>query len=100
MQHILRVDGAGLHAVAARWDAAAGDLLSETAAPPTPGLSWQPSLSAVSAAHGAVASFRAKLAMRIGTRATSLAEADRRYASNEGASAAEFAAVAAPVTTV
>ncbi|ABK69505.1 hypothetical protein I549_5509 [Mycobacterium avium subsp. avium 2285 (R)] len=38
--------------------------------------------------------------MRIGTRATSLAEADRRYASNEGASAAEFAAVAAPVTTV
>lgn len=100
MQHILRVDSDNLHAMAARWDAAAGDLLSETAAPRVPGLSCQPSLSAVNAAHGAVASFRAELAVRVGTRATSVVEADRRYASNEGASAAKFAAVAAPVTSV
>ncbi|WP_231989269.1 MULTISPECIES: hypothetical protein [unclassified Mycobacterium] len=96
MSQPLRVDTAGVQAMATRWSALAGDL-GETLAAPTLGLSCQASASAVTAAHSDVARFSSGLAARVGTRATAVAEADHRYASSEAASATEFAAVAPSV---
>jgi hypothetical protein len=54
MERQLRVDTAGVHAMATRWGAAAGDL-HEVVAPTGLGLSCQTSAAAVDAAHAAVA---------------------------------------------
>ncbi|WAC90196.1 hypothetical protein [Mycobacterium sp. Aquia_213] len=99
MQPTLRVDTAGVQAMATRWDAAVGELTS-TAAPAGVGLSCQVSASAVNAAHADVAAFTAGLAARVGTRVSGVTAADAGYLANEAESAAEAAAVAPSVTSV
>jgi hypothetical protein len=97
MPQLLRVDTAGVEAMAARWAASVGEL-NTTAAPSGLGLSSQASAGAVDAAHADIAAFRAALATRVRTRATHVTEADSRYLANEADSANEMAAVAHQVT--
>ncbi len=99
MQPKLRVDTAGVAAMAARWDASASELTS-TAAPAGLGLSGQSSAVAVNAAQGDVAAFTAGLAARVVTRVDGVTEAVGGYVANEAESAAEAAAVAPSVTSV
>ncbi|WP_227371034.1 hypothetical protein [Mycobacterium fragae] len=96
---MLRVDTAGVQAMAARWGASAGEL-DATVAPPELGLSCQVSAAAVNAAHGDVAAFAAGLAARMGVHATGVAQADSCYLAQEAASASELAAVALPVISL
>ena len=96
---MLRVDTAGVQAMAVRWGASAGDL-AKTAAPAGFGLSCQASAAAVNAAHVDVAAFTAGLAARVGVRATSVPQADSCYLSQEAASATELAAVAPRLISV
>ena len=99
VQQTLRVDTAGVQAMAARWGASVGDL-NETVAPDGLGLSCQVSAVATNAAHVDVAAFTAGLAARVGARATGVAQADTGYIAQEAASATELAAVAQPVISV
>lgn len=99
MQPKLRVDTAGVQAMAARWDMSASELTS-VAAPAGLGLSCQVSAAAVNAAHVEVAAFTAGLAARVGTRVSGVTEADAGYLANEAESAAEVAAVVPSVTSV
>jgi hypothetical protein len=92
----LRVDTAGVHAMAARWGASVGDL-NETAAPTGLGLSCQTSAAAVNAAHVDVAAFTAGLAARVGERATGVVQAHTSYLGQEAASTAAVAAVFQPM---
>lgn len=93
MPELLRVDTAGVQAMAARWGASVGELI-ETTPPSGLGLSYQASAAAVDAAHADVATFTAALSTRVGTRATHVSEADSRYVANEAESADEMTAVA------
>jgi hypothetical protein len=95
---MLRVDTAGVQAMAARWGASVGEL-DATAAPAGLGLSCQVSAAAVNAAHVDVAAFTAGLAARVGVHATGVAQADRCYLAQEAASASELAAVAPPLVS-
>ena len=90
---MLRVDTAGVQAMAVRWGASAGDL-AKTAAPAGLGLSCQASAAAVNAAHVDVAAFSGGLATRVSVRATSVTQTDSCYLAQEAASATELAAVA------
>jgi hypothetical protein len=92
----LRVDTAGVQAMATRWGASVGDL-NETAAPTGLGLSCQTSAAAVNAAHVDVAAFTAGLAARVGERATGVVQAHTSYLGQEAASTAAVAAVFQPV---
>lgn len=91
----LRVDTAGLAAMAASWGASVGQL-DEAEAPTGLGLSCQVSAAAVNAAHADVAAFTAGLAARVGEHATRASQADTRYLVQEAASATALAAVAPP----
>ena len=73
MSQLLRVDTAGMHAMATRWGASVG-ALNETVAPAGLGLSCQPSAVAVTAGHADIAVFTAALVTRVGTRAIHVAE--------------------------
>jgi hypothetical protein len=95
----LRVDTAGVQAMAARWGASAGGL-DQTAAPTRLGLLCQVSAAAVDAAHVDVATFTAGLAARVGERATGVAQADSSYLAQEAASATALAALAPPAAGV
>ncbi len=95
----LRVDTAGLQAMAGRWAASVGEL-NEAVAPMGMGLSCQASAAAVDTAHADITAFTAALAARVGTRATHVAQADTRYLANEAHSANELAAVADSVIGV
>jgi hypothetical protein len=99
VQQTLRVDTAGVQAMAVRWGASVG-ILDETVAPEGLGLSCQASAAAVDAAHVDVAAFTAGLAARVGVRATGVAQADTHYLAQEAVSATELAALAPPVTSV
>ena len=99
MSKLLRVDTAGMRAMAARWGASVGEL-KETVAPAGLGLSYQPSAVAVNAGHADIAAFSAALVIRVGTRAIHVVEADCRYIANEADSANELAAVAPRVIGV
>jgi hypothetical protein len=99
VQQMLRVDTAGVQAMAARWGASVGDL-DETVAPAGLGLSCQVSAAAVNAAHADVAAFTGELAARVGVRASRVAEVDTCYLVQEAASATQLAAVPAPVIGV
>ena len=96
MEQELRVDTAGVHAMAARWGASADDLY-ETAAPTGLGLSCQTSAAAVNAAHIDVTAFTAGLAARVGERASGVVQADLSYLFQEAASTATVAAVFQPM---
>jgi hypothetical protein len=99
MQQTLRVNTAGLQAMAIRWGASVGEL-DATAPPARLGLSCQPSAAAVSAAHAEITAFTAALAARVDTRSSHIADADTRYVANETSSINQLAAVAHPVTGV
>jgi hypothetical protein len=92
----LRVDTAGVHAMATRWGASVGDL-NETAAPAGLGLSCQISRAAVNAAHVDVRAFIAGLAARVGERASGVVRADLSYLFQAAASTAAVAAVFQPM---
>lgn len=77
--------------MAGRWATAAGELH----VPPTAwGLPSQASVAAVNVAHADVTAFTAGLADRVQAHSRRVAEAGRRYASNEADSADAMAAVA------
>lgn len=95
----MRVDSAGLRAMAARWGVLV-DGLDRTAAPTGLGLSCQPSAAAVHGAHMDVAAFTAGLAAQVRARAVGVGQADTGYVANEAESATDFAAVAPSVTSV
>ena len=99
MQQQLRLDTAGVQAMATRWGVSVGEL-DETVAPAGLGLSCQASAAAVNAAHADTTAFTAALAARVASRATHIAEAGTRYIADETSSANELAAVAHPVTGV
>lgn len=99
MQKELRIDTAGVQAMANRWGVSVGEL-EETVAPAGLGLSCQASAAAVNAAHGEVTAFTGALATRVGTHATHVAEADTHYIANEADSSTELAAVTPPVAGV
>lgn len=90
----MRVDTAGVQAMASRWGASVGDL--ETAAPTGLGLSCQTSATAVDAAHVDVAAFTSGLAARVDQRATAVVQADTSYQAREASSTAAVAAVFQP----
>jgi hypothetical protein len=92
----LRVDTAGVHAMATRWGASVGDL-NETVAPTGLGLSCQTSAAAVNAAHVDVAAFTAGLASRVGQRATGVVQDNTSYLAQEAASTAAVAAFFQPM---
>jgi hypothetical protein len=95
MQQQLHVDTGGVQAMASRWGASVRDLDAE--APAGLGLSCQPSVAAVNAAHAHIAAFTAALGTRVSVRAARVAEADTRYIANETHSAKQLFAVAHPV---
>ncbi|MEB3983513.1 hypothetical protein OQ968_19865 [Mycobacterium sp. 663a-19] len=95
----LRVDTAGLPAMAGRW-AASAEELDQAAAPAGLGLSCQASAAAVNVAHADVTAFTAALAARVGTHSPHVGEANAGYLANEAQSADEMEAVAPPVTGV
>jgi hypothetical protein len=99
MERALRVDTAGVQAMATRWAASVSDL-AETVSPAGLGLSCQTSAAAVNSAHLDVAAFTAGLAARVGECATGVAQADASYLVQETASATALAAVAQPVISV
>ncbi|OBJ33739.1 hypothetical protein [Mycobacterium colombiense] len=88
----LRVDTAGLPAMAGRWAATAGELTA-TAAPVGLGLPCQPSAAAVNAAHVDIAVFTASLAARVDTHSIHVGEANGGYLTNEAEAANETEAV-------
>jgi hypothetical protein len=92
MERQLRVDTAGVHAMATRWGAAVSQL-DETSAPSGLGMSCQASAAAVDAAHVGVTAYIAALAARVGERATSATKADDSYVAQEAASTAALAAL-------
>jgi hypothetical protein len=98
VQQTLRVDTAGVQAMAARWGALAGDL-DDTVAPAGLGLSCQMSAAAVNAAYVDIAAFTTGLAARVGLHATGVAEADARYLAQEATSATALAGVARPIAS-
>ena len=90
---LLRVDSAGVQAMAARW-AASVDELTVTAAPAGIGLSCQASAAAVNAAHVDVTTFTATLAARVGTHSAHVGVADAGYVANEADAVDQLVAVA------
>jgi hypothetical protein len=92
MERQLRVNTAGVHAMATRWNAVGGDLAG-TVAPTGLGLSCQASAAAVDAAHADVAAFTAALAARVDGRATGVTQADTSYIAQEAVSTAALAAI-------
>jgi hypothetical protein len=95
----LRVDIAAVRAMAGRWDGLTGEL--GAALPPTGlGLAYQPSATAVEAAHAAIARYERSLVARMRAGASRVAEADTRYVANEADSVRELAAVATAVWAV
>jgi hypothetical protein len=96
VQQELRVDTAGVQAMAARWSASAGDL-HEVTAPTGRGLSCQTSAAAVDAAHVDVAAFIAALASRVGGRATGVVGDTTSYLAQEAVSTAALAAIFQPM---
>jgi hypothetical protein len=92
VEQVLRVDTAGVHAMAARWGTHV-DELGEIVAPTGLGLSCQTSAASVEAAHGDVAAFTAGLASRVGERAASVVQDATSYLSQEAASTAAVAAI-------
>jgi hypothetical protein len=88
----LRVGVADLQIMSVRWQTQAATL--GVSAPPTLGLSCQPSAQAVNAGHAAVAAAATSLRTRVHTGATKVAEADTRYVTNEANSSAKLATVA------
>jgi hypothetical protein len=76
MPELLRVDTAGVQAMAARWGASVGEL--NKAVPPSGlSLSYQASAAAVVAAHADIAAFTAALSTRVGARANMFAKPTR-----------------------
>jgi hypothetical protein len=96
MERQLRVDTAGVHAMATRWGAAVVDLHA-VVAPTGLGLSCQTSAAAVAAAHVAVTAFSTGLATRVGERTTGVTKADASYVAQEAASSSALAAALDPV---
>lgn len=96
---LLRVDTAGLPAMAGRWAASVGELTG-TGVPAEIGFACQASAAAVDAAHTEVTEFTAALAARVGAHATHIGEADAGYVANEADAANALAAVAPRVTGV
>ncbi|WP_231989235.1 MULTISPECIES: hypothetical protein [unclassified Mycobacterium] len=99
MHEILRMHTASLQAMATRW-AASAEALNATASPANLGFSWQPSTTAVNAAHAEVTVFATALATRVSSCATHVAEADTRYLANEAQAANRLASVVQAVTSV
>jgi hypothetical protein len=95
----LRVDAAGLQAMATRWSTSVGEF-NAASVPAGLGLPSQASAAAVNGAHADVTAFTAALLARVGTRAAQVVEADTRYIANEADSANEMAAVAPRVIGV
>lgn len=89
---VVRVDTAGLQAMASRWEASAGELQASIA-PVAPGCSCQASAAAVNVAHTEAIAFTTALAGRIQTHATRVTEADGRYSFDEADAADEMTAV-------
>lgn len=96
---LLRVDTAGVRAMATRWAASAGEL-DATVAPAGLGAAGQASAVAVDAAHADVTAFTVSLAARVGTLADHVRVADAGYLANEADAADQMAALAPPVLGV
>jgi len=88
----LRVDNAGVQAMAARWGVSAGEL-QQVEAPTGLGLSCQTSAAAIDAAHADVAAFTAGLAGRVSGHADGVSQADASYLAQEAESASALSAV-------
>ncbi|BCO91354.1 hypothetical protein MINTM015_46110 [Mycobacterium paraintracellulare] len=99
VQQTLRVDTAGLQAMASRWGSSV-EGLNATVAPAARGLPCQASAAAVNAAHIDVTAFTAGLATQMGAHVTGVAQGNTSYLTAEADSAAKLAAVAHPVTSV
>lgn len=93
----LRVDTAGVQAMATRWGSAVSELNVE--APMGLGLSCQTSAAAVEAAHAEVATFTAGLSARVDTHASHVVKADSSYVAQEAESTAALAALAQPMAS-
>lgn len=94
---LLRVDTAGLQAMAGRWGASVGEL-SGTVTPRGVGPSCEASAAAVAAAHTEVAAFIAVLATRVGGHAAHVTEAGAGYLANEADAVRAMVAVAPSIT--
>ena len=94
MEAALRVDTAGLHAIASRWRAFTGDLNGGGESGLVPGLPCQPTAAAMNAGHADVTAGTAVLAGRLLAGVARVVEADRGYTANEADSAAMLSLVA------
>ena len=94
MESALRVDTAGLQAIASRWRAFAGDLNGGGEFGLVPGLPCQPTAAAMNAGHADVTAGTALLAGRLLAGVARVVEADRGYTANEADSAAMLSLVA------
>ena len=88
----LRVNTAGVQAMAARWGVSAGEL-QQVEAPTGLGLSCQTSAVAVDAAHGDITAFIAGLGARVSGHAGGVTAADASYLTQEADSASALSAV-------
>lgn len=95
----MRVDTAGIQAMATRW-AALMDGLDDTVATTGLGSSWQPSVAAVNGAQVDVAAFTVGLAAQVSARVAGVDQADTGYVANESESATDLAAVGQSVISV
>lgn len=89
----LRVDTAGVRAMAARWAASVGELRA-TAAPAGLGAPGQASSAAVDAAHVDITAFTESLAARVASRSAGVGLADAGYLANEAHAVEQMVAVA------
>jgi hypothetical protein len=94
MESALRVDTAGLHAIASRWRAFTGDLNGGGESGLVPGLPCQPTAAAMNAGHADVTAGTAVLAGRLLAGVARVVEADRGYTADEADSAAMLSLVA------
>ncbi|OBH56607.1 hypothetical protein A5685_07775 [Mycobacterium colombiense] len=95
----MRVDAAGIHAMATRW-AVLMDGLTDTVATTGPDSSWQPSAAAVNGAQVDIAAFTAGLAAQVSARVAGVDQASTGYVANEAESATDLAAVGQSVISV
>ena len=94
MESALRVDTAGLQAIASRWRAFTGDPNRGGESGGVPGLPCQPTAAAMNAGHADVTAGTAVLAGRLLAGVARVVEADRGYTANEADSAAMLSLVA------
>lgn len=88
---VVRVDPAGLHALAARCEALAAELTATT--PPVVPDNWQPSMAAASAVHASITATARTISARLSDTAGALSDGAAAYETHDAVNAFAIEAV-------